>query len=254
MTSAPPDANIKRAYLKRLKLPRRRFSESHRRALDRAHELRKFEIENYWRRSTYFWGFQFVAFGALALSRNDGDFEPSMALAISLLGALAAWTAILSAKGSKFWQENWEMHVDFLENEVEGKLHQTALVKKSISYSVSKVNERFLWLLFAGWLGIFLVSAAFLWPWKVEPPANDRVAAIQTGAMCVSLVLGLGWLTIGTKSELKNRAFRRSDLTLWSSWQGTLHLLRFRKSRADATIENPTTGKDADQAGILREK
>jgi len=36
-----------------------------RKALTRAYQLRTFEIEHYWKRATYFWGFQIAIFAAL---------------------------------------------------------------------------------------------------------------------------------------------------------------------------------------------
>ena len=36
-------------------------------ALNRAHEIRKFEIELYWKRATYFWLLQAAVFTALGL-------------------------------------------------------------------------------------------------------------------------------------------------------------------------------------------
>src|ERR1051325_8976323 len=131
-------------------------------ALTRAHDLRQFEIENYWRRATYFWGFQFAAFGALALTAKGGVIHSGLGLFVSVLGALTAYAALLTAQGSKFWQENWEAHVDLLEDEIEGWLHKTVSVRSELAPSVSGVNERLLQLLVAGWLAIFAACAALV--------------------------------------------------------------------------------------------
>ena len=45
-------------------------------ALNRAYSLRTFEIEHYWKRATYFWGFQiaiFAAFGLLWRAQLDAS-------------------------------------------------------------------------------------------------------------------------------------------------------------------------------------
>jgi hypothetical protein len=86
-------------------------------ALDRAYQLRNFEIKHYWTRATYFWGFQiaiFAAFGLLWKEITASD-APSavhlwspVAIALSGLGILTAVANFLSARGSKFWHENWE--------------------------------------------------------------------------------------------------------------------------------------------------
>ncbi|MEL7686684.1 hypothetical protein AAG596_04210 [Citromicrobium bathyomarinum] len=215
METPRPILLTKSRYREQLSLSDCGPSESHLRALERAHELRKFEIENYWRRSTYFWGFQFVTFGALALSSNGGDFDPALVLVIAVLGALAAWTAILSARGSKFWQENWEKHVDFLEDEVEGRLHKTALLRNDVSYSVSRVNERFLELLFTGWLVVFAVAAGIMLEPEWQRIASELRSVLIVEGTAAALIFGLAWLTCGQKSKLRGRAFRYSDMTPW---------------------------------------
>jgi hypothetical protein len=211
--TSPPSATQK--YFNRLSLPGGEASSAHKAALARAHELRKFEIENYWKRSSYFWGFQLVAFGALALSAKDGNFHPQIVLIVAVLGALAAFTAVLSAKGSKFWQENWEAHVDFLEVAIEGQLHTTALMSKGPSYSVSRVNERFLELLFAGWIVAFSAGAfALLFPGLLS--LDYRTAAIvQIAIPAVALLGGISLLKFGQKSDLRGRAFNKLTMEEW---------------------------------------
>src|SRR5262245_36084396 len=84
----------------------------------RAHEIRKFEIDLYWKRAAYFWAFQLIAFTALGLLLRDGDFAQTRLLLIPAgIGAVTAFAGYLTARGSKFWQENWEAHVDLLEGE-----------------------------------------------------------------------------------------------------------------------------------------
>lgn len=199
-------------YFSLLALPKGEAPESHKAALDRAHELRKFEIENYWKRSSYFWGFQLVAFGALALVAKDGKFHPPFVLIVAVLGALTALTGLLTAKGSKFWQANWEAHVDFLEKKVEGNLHTTALSETKIQYSVSRVNERLLEILLAGWLLAFAAASAVLvWPQLLSlTPDEARIWQIAIPALV--LILGFFRLIHGQRSKLRGRAYLRSNL------------------------------------------
>jgi hypothetical protein len=212
-TNVPLSANQK--YFSRLQLPGSDASPAHKAALARAHELRKFEIENYWKRSSYFWGFQLVAFGALALSAKDGKFHPQIVLIVAVLGALAAFTAILSAKGSKFWQENWEAHVDFLEVAVEGQLHTTALMAKTLSYSVSRVNERFLQLLLTGWIVAFGAGSLTLWFPGLMSLEYRTASILQIAIPAVALVGGILLLRIGQKSDLRGRAFDKVTMEEW---------------------------------------
>jgi hypothetical protein len=206
------DEDLRAQYFKLLMLPEKEPSRAHEAALERAHELRKFEIENYWKRSTYFWGFQLVAFGALALVAKDGKFHPPIVLLVSVLGALTALTGILTARGSKFWQANWEAHVDFLESAVEGNLHMTALVERQLEYSVSRVNERLLELLFLGWILAFAAAAAVLiWPGLLSLTAGEA-ASWQIGIPAFVMAAGAFRIIRGQKSNLRGRAYYRSSL------------------------------------------
>ncbi|HQS97859.1 MAG: hypothetical protein B7X90_11295 [Novosphingobium sp. 17-62-19] len=207
---------VSQLYFNRLNLPSDTASPAHKAALDRSHELRKFEIENYWKRSAYFWGFQLVAFGALALSGKEGKFHPPVVLIVSVLGALAALTALLSAKGSKFWQKNWEAHVDFLEQQVEGSLHMTALMDGKVSFSVSRVNERFLEVLLAGWIIAFVAAALVIsYPHLAELTPQDA-GTVQIGIATLALVGGCTRLVVGQKSELRGRAYNRRTMKEWN--------------------------------------
>jgi hypothetical protein len=137
---------------------------AHLSALTRAHDLRKFEIENYWKRATYFWAFQLAAFTLLGflwarVVVKDEPLSPNVLLIPGGLGAITALVGLLTAKGSKFWQENWESHVDALEPAIEGRLTQVVFVKDGQQYSVSRVNERLLSLLTIGWMFLFFATA-----------------------------------------------------------------------------------------------
>lgn len=133
-----------------------------REAYNKAHDIRKFEIEMYWRRSAYLWTFQGAALGGLALilstakpevicfQSNLGTAEncfhtwiTSVAIvAIWCFGVFAAYVWLLLLRGAKFWQNNWERHVDLLEDQFSGALYKTYPVSKSDApYSVSKLNE-----------------------------------------------------------------------------------------------------------------
>lgn len=112
-------------------------------ALASAHRLRSFEIEHYWKRATYFWAFQvaiFAAFGLLWRQPAANDWSP-ITVALAGLGILTAVANTLSARGSRFWQENWEHHIDMLEDTIEGRLYKTVwLDKGTVSFSVSRIN------------------------------------------------------------------------------------------------------------------
>src|SRR5580658_2201060 len=104
-----------------------------------AHEIRQFEIELYWKRATYFWAFQLVAFTALGLLLRDGKISSMHLLLIpSSIGVITAFAGWLTARGSKFWQENWEARVDLLEDATKERLTQVVLCRRPPQYSVSR--------------------------------------------------------------------------------------------------------------------
>ena len=132
-------------------------------ALDRAYELRTFEIEHYWKRATYFWGFQVAIFAASGLlwremdgGKSGGVWTPIVVLLCGL-GVLTAVANLLSARASKFWQKNWERHIDALEEKVEGNLHKTIWLRGGkVRFSVSRLNEALAWSMIVFWGLVFV--------------------------------------------------------------------------------------------------
>lgn len=173
---------------------------AHLAALTRAHDLRKFEIDNYWKRATYFWAFQLAAFTLLGLLWTkvaaDADaLSPKVLLIPAGLGAITALVGLLTAKGSKFWQENWESHVDALEQAIEGRLTQVVFVNGGEKYSVSRVNERLLFLLTTGWTFLFF-AAAFRWDLRVPAPWEPWLAS-------AALLVSGGYIVLSTRTNLR---------------------------------------------------
>lgn len=101
-------------------------------ALELAQDNRKFEIELYWKRATYFWTLIAAAFaGYFALLGSDKgvnvDEKPLLAFAISCIGFVFTYAWFLVNRGSKLWQKNWENHVDMLEDKITGPLYKTVM-------------------------------------------------------------------------------------------------------------------------------
>lgn len=103
------------------------------RALSVAHDIRKFEIELYWKRATYFWTLIATAIGGFTLLLNvehaklDLLAQQLRPILLQILAAVAFLFSVgwyLVNKGSKFWQRNWEAQVDELENEFTGPLYK----------------------------------------------------------------------------------------------------------------------------------
>ncbi|PWJ61965.1 hypothetical protein SAMN05720473_11342 [Fibrobacter sp. UWB15] len=139
-------------------------------ALEMALDTRKFEIELYWKRATYFWAFialAFTSFFLVADAENmDKILKNELQVIISALGIFLSVCWFLANKGSKYWQENWEFHVDLLEDEIMGPLYKTTksykgrknflLPWKSYKFSVGKINMMLSATMIIFWIVVFI--------------------------------------------------------------------------------------------------
>lgn len=126
-------------------------------ALNHALDIRKFEIDLYWKRATYFWAFIGATFaGFLAIQASSIENKQDMSVMLSCLGLVFSFAWVCVNRGSKQWQENWEKHVDMLEDDVTGPLYKVVLTRSDPKgckekathlitgpspISVSKVNQ-----------------------------------------------------------------------------------------------------------------
>jgi len=108
-------------------------------ALKKAWEVRNYEIDKFWQRSIFFWGFIFVLFAGYGFLITSDYFALAQKmyfdLYIILLGIIFSVAWFLVAKASKYYQENWEAHIERLEYEIMGPLYKTVLRQKSHSIS-----------------------------------------------------------------------------------------------------------------------
>ncbi|MBD5404738.1 MAG: hypothetical protein HDR55_07110 [Treponema sp.] len=115
-------------------------------AYEQAAKTREFEIELYWKRAGYFWAFIVSIYTAFFSVQKEFYYDKCTGfthgaiplLVLSALGFFFCLAWLLSSKASKFWQENWESHIDLLEDYVTGPLYKT--YRASASFSVSKIN------------------------------------------------------------------------------------------------------------------
>lgn len=129
-------------------------------AYNKSWENRDFEINKFWTRAAYFWGFIVIIFGGfftlLTSTNNEKLAHFRFDLYLIALGLIFSLAWYLVIRGSKSWQENWEGHIDHLENFVSGPIYKTIFYKGNRFYSVSKINELLALLVIIVWFGMFV--------------------------------------------------------------------------------------------------
>ena len=126
-----------------------------------AYENRRFETDQFWKRTTYFWTLIvlcFAAFGLLLQYQGQGKhpqiigsfgfyWEHILPLLCALMGFSVSVGWHISNRGSQHLMKKWKKHVEMLEDYVIGPLHKTThalggepLIVGAYPYSVSRVN------------------------------------------------------------------------------------------------------------------
>ena len=128
-------------------------------------QTRQLEIDLFWKRSLFFWGFISAALIAIAALRD----QPMLSLLVSGFGLVVSVAWVLVNRGSKYWQEQWEAKIERAEKDVTGPLFDVREREQAKGwwggrkYSVSKITiavseyVSFLWLCILarqGWIAI----------------------------------------------------------------------------------------------------
>ena len=77
----------------------------------------------YWKRATYFWRFLIVTFAGYFTALEK--LSPNYQFIISLIGVSFSLWWYLVNRATKFWQENWETHIYYLDDEITGPIYKT---------------------------------------------------------------------------------------------------------------------------------
>ncbi|MGH9552856.1 MAG: hypothetical protein ACRD3W_25980 [Terriglobales bacterium] len=107
-------------------------------------DTRNLEIDLFWKRSLFFWGFIASAFVGFATLRNSSQ---DLAIIIACFGTVCSVAWSLLNRGSKYWQESWETKVEESEKSITGNFFATEEATQSWKgpwlcarkYSVSKL-------------------------------------------------------------------------------------------------------------------
>jgi hypothetical protein len=152
-------------------------------AYEKSWECRDFEINKFWSRSAFFWGFIVLIFtGYITLTTNSHNSHYTqikyLDFYLMLLGFLFSLAWLLVIKGSKAWQENWEAHIDHLENFISGPLYKTVWYSKEYKfYSVSKINVVLAYISICVWVGMifqYISQYKFCIP-CLRPDWDDKI-------------------------------------------------------------------------------
>lgn len=183
--------------------------------LDKILDIRKFEIELYWKRATYFWTFIAAAFTAYGATYGKEDLLRFQFLAICI-GLVFSVSFYLVNRASKFWQENWELHTDYMEDSVIGKLYKITLPQsewidlfkptKRFSASVSRINILLSLFIVVIWAILYL---NFIY---TRFSLNCHGANKYYTALCILTPIFILILLFGTKSNLKGRLHKESKM------------------------------------------
>ena len=173
-------------------------------ALKNALDIRKFEIDLYWKRAAYFWTLIAASFaGYFALQNTEPVKKDELSIfIITCIGLILSFAWYLVNRGSKYWQENWERHVDVLSEKVMGPLYRTTLSRehwltvlmpnKPFPFSVSRVNQLVSLFITLLWVGLAIRAFPFSQAVRPSHEASYRIMAGFTGIF-LFLILWLGW-------------------------------------------------------------
>lgn len=170
----------------------------------KAHELaldiRKFEIQLYWQRTAYFWALIAAAFAGYFVVQSIEHFEDRslIAFVIACIGFIFSLAWLFVNRGSKFWQENWENHVDMLEDDIAGPLYKTILQRPKeepdwferhiygpSGKSVSKINQ---------WVSLFTVVIWVLLALRAVLPFDFSAPISWMHVLVLVITLIFVWL------------------------------------------------------------
>lgn len=182
-------------------------------AYDKAHQKTQFEIDLHWKRTTHVWTlilFLILATGAILTQYfkaqpSDRYFWTVVVLLSSILCIFVAHTALSLLKISHMWCRNWELHVVMLEPFFSGLLYQTHLGVGKKRFSMSKLNNIFVWIAIAGWITIYELSMFAL--------SSSVLNFLLSTLILFTLIQFSGWF-IGKaieSSDKKNTEFELSQ-------------------------------------------
>ena len=193
------------------------YGSKHLSAYNVASDIRKFEIELFWKRAGFFWAFITVTYAAYfnvltkIYFKCESEHPPYLhgtfpLLVLAALGLFFCFSWLLANYGSRHWQENWENHLDLLEDSVTGPLYKTYKAK---SYSVSKIAIAAGWVVTVCGYGLVLYEFASFAKNKFDKGIHSFILTLAF-AIAVSFALfAYSHLMLGNLSDSGEVEFQR---------------------------------------------
>ena len=182
-----------------------------------AFQTRQFEIDLFWKRSLFFWGFIAAAFVAIGTLKDQ---FPTLSLLVSGFGVVCSCSWTLVNRGSKYWQEQWESKIERVEDEVIGPFFKKREPRQDKGwwlrgrrYSVSKITIAVSDYVTFVWLCIFGRQA---WVAFALPRIFRHKSAVQGVEVAVPLLCSVLLLVFGRSSKGDAMQFEEKPGTMWS--------------------------------------
>jgi hypothetical protein len=116
-------------------------------------------------------------------------------------------------RGSKYWQQNWELHVDLLEDDFAGPIYKTVIqpsmfdfceITGAFPFSVSKINQLLSAFVTAVWL--LLIGRTFAIAWGLAAYFPPHLSIIVTAIITI-IVAGLLFCKGRTRDSYRDVEF-----------------------------------------------
>lgn len=162
------------------------------------------EIELFWKRALFFWGFIASAFVAFVSLKNS---DSMFTLIIATFGLVCSFIWTLVNRGSKYWVDYWEEKVFQNERYVTGSLffqpaskgaHQTFFWLRGRRFSVTKLTIALSDYVFALWVGILINEVLTQFDLRVSGEAKTILTIIF---LAFSGIFLLGLLCFGRGTD-----------------------------------------------------
>lgn len=167
-------------------------------------QARAQELELFWKRSLFFWGFIGSAFvGYAAMSDNTGP----AAITLTCFGLVCSLAWTLANRGSKYWQENWEQKVAKAEDAVVGELFRKQMPRErkgpfsGYRFSVSRLAIALSDFTVIAWLSLIVLQGFQVYGTSVLAQSTRGYFAAAAMATLVFVAVMVVWTLPESKSE-----------------------------------------------------